>query len=53
MKVVNNHLLKTANKVGQICAGCGLQFHDPDAQFCKVCGTKLKLNNLHKNVESD
>lgn len=34
-------LLKTANQVEKVCSGCGLTFHDRDAQFCKVCGTKL------------
>ncbi|MDP8966804.1 MAG: ion transporter [Cyanobacteriota bacterium] len=34
-------LLKTANQVEKVCSGCGLPFHDRDAQFCKVCGTKL------------
>jgi voltage-gated potassium channel len=35
------HLLKTANQVEKVCGGCGLPFHDSDAQFCKICGTKL------------
>lgn len=35
------HLLKTANQVEKVCAKCGLPFHDSDAQFCKICGTKL------------
>lgn len=35
-------LLKTANQVETICPTCNLSFHDPDAQFCKLCGTKLK-----------
>ncbi len=34
-------LLKTANQVEKACSGCGLPFHDKDAQFCKICGTKL------------
>jgi len=34
-------LLKTANEVEKVCSGCGLPFHDKDAQFCKICGTKL------------
>lgn len=36
------HLLKTANQVEKVCVGCGLPFHDSDAQFCKICGTKLE-----------
>lgn len=35
-------LLKTANQLENICSDCGLTFHDQDAQFCKICGTKLK-----------
>jgi voltage-gated potassium channel len=34
-------LLKTANQVEKFCSGCGLPFHDRDAQFCKICGTRL------------
>jgi voltage-gated potassium channel len=34
-------LLKTANQVEKACSGCSLPFHDADAQFCKICGSKL------------
>ncbi|HBC43085.1 MAG TPA: Ion transporter [Pseudanabaena sp.] len=41
-------LIKTANqsdRLGEMkditCSGCGLSCHDADAQFCKVCGTKI------------
>ncbi|RUR75719.1 ion transporter [Chlorogloeopsis fritschii PCC 9212] len=34
-------LVKTANQVETVCLGCGLAFHDVDAKFCKICGTKL------------
>lgn len=34
-------LVKTVNQVETVCPGCGLAFHDADAQFCKSCGTKL------------
>ncbi|MBD0262378.1 MAG: ion transporter [Tolypothrix sp. Co-bin9] len=34
-------LVKTANQVEIVCPGCGLGFHDADAQYCKACGTKL------------
>lgn len=34
-------LVKTANQVATVCVECGLAFHDADAKFCKVCGTKL------------
>lgn len=35
-------LLKTANQLENVCEGCSLPFHDQDAQFCKICGTKLQ-----------
>lgn len=35
-------LLKTANQLENVCSGCGLTFHDQDAQFCKICGTELQ-----------
>ncbi|AUT02402.1 Ion transporter [Nostoc sp. CENA543] len=34
-------LVKTANQVQTSCLGCGLAFHDKDADFCKRCGAKL------------
>jgi voltage-gated potassium channel len=35
-------LLKTANQVEKVCSGCGLPFHDKDAQFCKICGNRIQ-----------
>lgn len=35
-------LVKTTNQIQTVCSGCGLAFHDTDAQFCKICGTDLK-----------
>ena len=34
-------IIKTANVVERICSGCGLDLHDEDAKFCKICGKKL------------
>jgi len=41
-------LIKTANQSDRLgekkditCSSCGLSCHDADAQFCKVCGTKI------------
>lgn len=34
-------LVKTSNKIETICPGCGLAYHDADANFCRQCGTKL------------
>ncbi|MBD2312645.1 ion transporter [Desertifilum sp. FACHB-1129] len=35
-------LVNTANNKQSLCSGCGLMFHDADAQFCKRCGTPLE-----------
>ena len=35
-------VVKTANEVEIPCQNCGLYLHDPDANFCKICGTKLE-----------
>ncbi|WP_250122094.1 ion transporter [Chroococcidiopsis sp. CCMEE 29] len=35
-------LVKTTNQVETLCPTCNLSFHDADAQFCKLCGTKLE-----------
>lgn len=37
-------LVKTAHQVETVCLGCGLAFHDKDADFCKRCGAKLPNN---------
>lgn len=37
-------LVKNSNQVESHCTVCGLPRHDRDAQFCKICGTKLKNN---------
>jgi voltage-gated potassium channel len=34
-------LVKSAAQAEVLCLGCGLEFHDRDAQFCKRCGTSL------------
>ena len=34
-------LVKSTTQIESNCTGCGLAFHDADAQFCKRCGTKL------------
>ena len=35
-------LVKTANQVETLCPTCELTLHDANAQFCKLCGTKLE-----------
>ncbi|MEB3357875.1 MAG: ion transporter [Synechococcales bacterium] len=34
-------ILKTARKVEKPCPGCGTEFHDADAVFCRACGAAL------------
>jgi voltage-gated potassium channel len=34
-------LVKTSDRVPTNCLVCGLSSHDTDAQFCKICGSKL------------
>lgn len=34
-------LVKSSAQVEIRCSGCGLMFHEQDAQFCKRCGTML------------
>jgi voltage-gated potassium channel len=35
-------LVKSGAQREVMCTGCGLAFHDPDAQFCRRCGTGLR-----------
>ncbi len=37
-------LVKTANLVETLCPTCGLSFHDADARFCKLCGSKVTFS---------
>ncbi|NES19530.1 MAG: ion transporter [Symploca sp. SIO3E6] len=43
--------LKTANKIDLPCGNCGYSSHDADAQFCKICGTKLEKIPGHGSTE--
>jgi len=36
-------VVKTSNLVEQKCSNCSLSRHEPDAIFCKLCGTELDL----------
>ena len=36
-------VVKTSNLVEQECSNCSLSRHEPDALFCKQCGTELPL----------
>jgi voltage-gated potassium channel len=46
-------LVKTVNQVETVCSGCGLAFHDADAQFCKSCGTKLSGVKVDSGIEGE
>ncbi len=48
---VIKQVVKTANVVKIQCVNCNLSSHDPDAQFCKQCGTKLYSNSNSKQLE--
>jgi voltage-gated potassium channel len=39
-------IVKTANSKEEKCHNCGLSRHDPDARFCKQCGTQLNSSML-------
>ncbi|MCU0544476.1 MAG: ion transporter [Oscillatoriaceae cyanobacterium Prado104] len=34
-------LVKTTDRVDNVCQSCGWSVHDADAKFCKMCGTRL------------
>ena len=38
-------VVKTSSLVEQKCSNCSLSRHDPDALFCKQCGTSLKADD--------
>jgi len=38
-------VVKTSSLVEQECTNCGLSRHEPDALFCKQCGTKLNSDH--------
>ena len=38
-------VVKTSSLVEQKCSNCGLSRHDPDALYCKICGTKLETQH--------
>ena len=46
------HFVKNAQKVRVECHNCGLFFHDPDAKFCKHCGSNLVQFTNHPSQEN-
>ena len=40
-------VVKTSTLIEQKCSHCGLPRHEPDALFCKQCGTKLIQDSKH------
>lgn len=43
-------VLKTVNLVQKECSNCSLSRHDPDAKFCKKCGTELPKTAINVNL---
>ncbi|EAZ92598.1 ion transporter [Crocosphaera chwakensis] len=39
--ILTQKFLQNSQQGDQNCSHCGLKFHDRDANFCKICGTKL------------
>ncbi|HIK42210.1 ion transporter [Thermoleptolyngbya oregonensis NK1-22] len=46
-------LVKTGTRVAVQCSNCDLSVHDPDALFCKNCGTRLPAKPAFFPGESD
>lgn len=45
-------LFKSPSKVEIICTSCSTQFHDQDAEFCRICGTALPPSSLVSSVDA-
>ena len=46
-------LLKTLRQVKLPCEACGMEFHDSDAYFCRVCGASLEAHQrVHQSHQS-
>ncbi|MDJ0600556.1 MAG: ion transporter [Crocosphaera sp.] len=41
LSILTQKFLQNSQQGNQSCSYCGLKFHDRDANFCKICGTKL------------
>ncbi len=41
LSILTQKFLQNSQQTNRICSHCGLKFHDRDANFCKICGTKL------------
>lgn len=42
LSILTQKFLQHTQQGKQVCPYCGLRFHDCDANFCKICGSKLK-----------
>ncbi|MGK7947001.1 MAG: ion transporter [Microcystaceae cyanobacterium] len=42
---LTQQLLKLTRSISKYCPQCNLMNHDADANFCKICGTKLENQN--------
>ena len=41
LSILTQKSLQNTQQGNQFCSHCGLKFHDRDANYCKICGTKL------------
>ncbi len=41
LSILTQKFLQNTQQGNQVCSHCGLKFHDRDANYCKICGTKL------------
>ncbi|MDJ0844714.1 ion transporter [Crocosphaera sp.] len=41
LSILTQNFLQNSQQGNQVCSHCGLKLHDRDANFCKICGTKL------------
>ncbi|MGK7880997.1 MAG: ion transporter [Crocosphaera sp.] len=39
--ILTQKFLQNTQQSNRTCSHCGLKFHDRDANYCKICGTKL------------
>ncbi len=46
-------IIKVSNSIEKPCDRCGAVLHDPDALFCKRCGSSLVMPSLLKQISDD
>lgn len=48
--LLTQQLLRNRQSTTKICPRCHWRFHDNDANYCKICGTKLEINQKESGV---